>query len=210
MTWAYVAVGGGMIISSLISSNSAKNAAKSAAGAQTDAAQAGIDVQKDQFEQIKQLLAPYVGGGEAAFGAQGNLIGLGGDQAQQSAIANIQNGPEFAALTKQGENSILQNASATGGLRGGNTQAALAQFRPQLLAQLINQRFGQLGSLSQQGLAAGSAEAGFGSKISDNITNLMGQQGAAQAGSAIAQGKANQSLIGGILGGIGTGLGGLF
>lgn len=141
---------------------------------------------------------------------QGNLIGLNGDQAQQEAIANIQNGPEFKALNDTGQTAILQNASATGGLRGGNVQGALAQFSPQLLAKLIQQRFSQLGDLSQQGLVAGGAQAGFGSKISDNITKLLGEQGAAGAGQAIAGGKADSSMISGIGGAIGGLVGSIF
>ncbi|WP_449405980.1 hypothetical protein [Massilia phosphatilytica] len=36
--------------------------------------------------------------------------------------------PRFQALQQQGNDAILANASATGGLRGGNVQGALGQF----------------------------------------------------------------------------------
>ncbi|WP_221175245.1 hypothetical protein, partial [Staphylococcus aureus] len=79
------------------------------------------------------------------------LTALGQNAAQQTAIGNINNSAEMQTYLQQGENAILQNASATGGLRGGNTQAALAQFRPQLLNQLINQRYQNYAGLTALG-----------------------------------------------------------
>ena len=128
----------------------------------------------------------------------------------------------------------MQGASATGGLRGGNIQGALAQFEPQLLSQLINQQYGRLGGLAATGgtvaqnLASGglsatgelarigqASAAGVGtagSQTGANIANLLGQQGAAMAGADIAQGRAFGSIPSGIAGGLGIfrGLGGTF
>ncbi len=56
-----------------------------------------------------------------------------GMEAQQGAISGLEGSPIFQALARQGEDAILQNASATGGLRGGNVQGALGQFRPAAL-----------------------------------------------------------------------------
>jgi hypothetical protein len=102
------------------------------------------------------------------------------------------------AYMEQGENAILQNASATGGLRGGNVQAALAKFRPQLLNQLIQQRFQNLGGITSigQNAAAGTGNAGMNS--ANQITNLLQQQGAAQAGAALASGNAQAQAWGGV------------
>jgi hypothetical protein len=92
------------------------------------------------------------------------------------------------ALIQQGENAILQNASATGGLRGGNVQAALAQFRPQVLSQMIGQQYQRLGGLSQMGQASAAGQASAGLQSAGAIGNLLAQQGAARAGGQIAQG----------------------
>lgn len=195
----------GRAIGQLTGASDAAKGAERAAQTQSDAANRGIEEQRRQFDALVQLMQPYVTGGTEALGAQRNLIGLGGADAQQQAIAGIQGSPQFAALQQQGENSILQNASATGGLRGGNTQAALAQFSPQLLTQLIDQQYQRLGGLSSLGQASAAGQASAGQQMGGNVANLLQQQGAAIAGGQIARGNVAQQ-------GIGTGLklGGMF
>lgn len=188
------AIGG--IVGGITGTNAAASGAQDAANTQSGAAQAGIDEQKRQFDKLVALMAPYVTAGNQAIGAQGNLLGLGGAAKQQAAIAGIENSPYFQATAKQGEDAILQNASATGGLRGGNTQGALAQFRPQLLNQLVQQQYSNLGGLTQIGQASASGQASAGVNTGSNISNLLGQQGQAIAGGQIAQGNAQQNAFG--------------
>jgi hypothetical protein len=115
-----------------------------------------------QAIELEEKFKPYTEAGALALQEQQALMGLSGDEAQQTAIDKIQASPEFGAMTQQGESAILANASATGGLRGGNTQAALSQFRPQVLNSLINQRMGQLGGLVGIGQ---SSTAGVGNAV---------------------------------------------
>lgn len=173
-------------------------AADRAADAQVASSNEAIALQREQFEAIQELLAPYIEAGSGALGAQQDLLGLSGPEAQQAAIAQIQNSPQFSALVAQGEEGILQNAAATGGLRGGNTQGALAQFRPQVLNQLINQRFGQLGGLAQMGQNSAVGQGSFGQNMAGQVTNLIGQRGAAQAGEYLADAQAINTGIGGL------------
>jgi len=180
-----------------LSSKSQTKAADKASAAQTQSAEMGIEEQRRQFDAIQKLLSPYVNAGNSALGAQQNLLGLGGPAAQQAAIGAIEDSPQFAALTQQGEEVILANASATGGLRGGNVQAAMMQFRPQVLAQLINDRYAQLGGLAGLGQNAENAAAGVGNagmQTGNNVTQLLGQQGAASAGAALLAGKAQSQF----------------
>lgn len=200
------AVVGSAVVGGVMSSQAQKSAANSAADAQSEAGDAQIAESRRQFDAIQNLLRPYTQAGEGAVLGQRNLIGLGGAEAQQQAIQSILQGPQMQALQQQGENSILQNASATGGLRGGNTQAALAQFRPQLLNSLINQQFQNLGSLTSVGQNAAAGVGNAGMQSSQQIQNALGQQGAAQAGAALAGGQANADLWGGI-GSMGSTLG---
>ena len=185
------------------SANQQKKAAKSASEAQTQSTDMGIAEQQRQFDAVQKLLEPYVGAGSSAVTAQQNLIGLGGNAEQQKAIDALKNSAQFGELTRQGENSILQNASATGGLRGGNVQASLAQFRPQLLSQMIEQQYGRLGGIAQLGQASAAGQASAGLQTGSNIANLYGQQGAAQAGQALANGQANANFASGIAGNVG-------
>lgn len=198
MTWGMVAVAGSTVVGGYMASKAASSAANKAAGAQGAAADAQIAESQRQFDAIQELLKPYTQAGTGALAQQQALLGLGGPNAQQEAISAVASGPQMQALTQQGENAILQNASATGGLRGGNLQGALAQFRPQMLSQLLQQQYGNLGGLVGigQNAAAGVGNAGMNS--SNQIINALGQQGSAQAGAALAQGQANANLWGGI------------
>ena len=210
MSWVAAAVAGGTIVGGYLSSKSQKDAANTAANAQSEASQAGIDEQRRQFDQIQQLLSPYVTAGNGALAGQQNLLGLNGNDAQQAAINGIQASPQFTALQQQGNNAILANASATGGLRGGNVQGALAQFSPALLSQLIQQQYSNLGGLTSIGQNAAAGVGNAGLQTGNNITNLLGQQGSAQAGAALAAGKANSQFVNSLTGAFGTFMGSKF
>lgn len=205
-------VAGASLIGGIASANSQRSAANQAKDAQVQSADKGIVEQQRQFDAIQKLLAPYVTAGTGALTGQQNLAGLNGDPAQASAIAALQGSPQFTSMLQQGENSILANASATGGLRGGNTQAALAQFSPALLAATINDQYGKLGNISSMGLGAATQTGNFGQAATNNVTQLLQQQGAAQAGGYLAQGKAQAGYANAITGALGSymGLGGKF
>jgi hypothetical protein len=194
-------------------SSAAKSAAGTAAGAQERSAELGIEEQRRQFDEVTKLLSPYVTAGQAAlpgyapfqqagaraFEQQQALTGLLGPEAQRQAVSQLEQSPEMQAMVRQGEEALLQRASATGGLRGGNIQAALAQFRPQMLSRQIETQLGRLGGLSATGLgvtgelaslgqAAATRQAAAGGATGTAIAGLLGQQGAARAGAALAGG----------------------
>lgn len=172
------------------------SAAKKAAGATTQSAQAAIDEQRRQFDAIQALMKPFVETGTSALSRQAALLGLGGADAQRAAISALEQGPEFAALTQQGESALMQSAAATGGLRGGNIQAALAQFRPQVLSGLIKQQYDRLGGLATAGQNAAGNLGTAGSTMAANVGNLYGNIGQAQGGAALATGNAFGNLFG--------------
>jgi hypothetical protein len=198
--------------STLISGRAQADAASSAAAAQAGSAQAGIEEQRRQFDAIQKLLAPYVSAGKPALEAQQAFLGLKGPEAERAAIERIRGGETFQALASQGEEALLQRASATGGLRGGNIQGALAQFRPALLSSLIDQQYGRLGGMTALGQQSAAGVGTAGMSTGANVANLLGQQGAAIAGGDIAQGRAFGAIPSGIAGGLGIyrGLGGTF
>ena len=214
---------------SVLSGAKGSSAAKSAAATQAKSQGQAIDEQRRQFDAIRELLKPYteagrpdltqpyVQAGPSALQGMQGLAGLRGAGEQQAAINQIQQGAQFQELARQGEQGILQNASATGGLRGGNVQAALAQFRPALLNQLIESQYGKLagltslGSTSAQNLlgigqssAAGTAAAG--QQSAQNIGNLMVGQGQALAAGQIGAANAYAQGLSGVSGAIGGGV----
>lgn len=180
-------------------SNEAARAGVRAGEIQAGMAQAGISEQRRQFDKLLELMSPYLGAGTQALGQQKALLGLSGQEEQAQAIQALEQSPLFSSLVSQGENAMRQNASATGGLRGGNFQAALAQFRPNLLSQVIEQQYGRLGGLTGAGFgAAGNAGQGA-MNLGGNVANLLQQQGAAQAGGALAAGGTRQAQFGNLM-----------
>jgi len=171
-----------------------------AAQIQAGASDQAIAEQRRQFDTLIELMSPYVTSGNQAIGQQGALIGLGGQQAQQDAISQLEQSPMFTSLLRQGENAMLQNASATGGLRGGNTQSALMQFRPDLLAQVINDQYSKLGGLTQIGQASAAGQASAGMQNASNIGALLADRGAALAGGQLAKGSVARNTFGDLLG----------
>jgi len=225
------AVIGGAVVGGVMTSSATKSAAKTASAAQERAAQMGTDAQLQMFNQTKKLLAPYVeaGGpamqemmyyaepGKVAFERQQAIAGLLGPEAQQQAVSQIENDPLFQAKVRQGEEAMLQNAAATGGLRGGNLQGALAQFRPAMLSQEIENAYSKLGgfstlgqatqeNLAKMGQASAAGQAATGMQTASNVANLYGNAGAAQAQAALAAGQANANAWGNV-GGAVTSLG---
>lgn len=176
-------VGGSQLVGGAIQSR----AAGKAAGQQVQAAEAGIEEQRRQFDRLQELLAPYVQAGQPALQAQQALLGLGGPEAQQEAIAGLESSPMFQALARQGEEAMLQQASATGGLRGGNIQAALAQFRPQMLARAIEEQYGRLGGMTALGQQSAAGVGAAGMQTGQAVAGLLGQQGAARAGGTMGR-----------------------
>jgi hypothetical protein len=205
---AGIAVGGATLVSGYMQGE----AAQDAAAIQGQASEAGIQEQRRQFNKVQELLKPYTEAGVPALEAQQAFLGLKGPEAERAAIERIRGGETFQALQQQGENALLQTASATGGLRGGNLQGALAQFRPALLSSLIDQQYGRLGGLTTLGQNAAAGTGAAAQTMGTNVTNLLGQQGAAAAGAEIAQGKAFGAIPSAISGGLGlfSGLGGKF
>jgi hypothetical protein len=173
------------------------DAAGDASQAQQSASGRSIDSRNASLGQVRELLQPWITTGTQANSGQADLIGLNGAGPQQIALDALRMGPEFSSLKSVGETAILQNASATGGLRGGNVQSALAQYDQSLLTSLINQQYARLGGLSSQGLNAAS---GFGNAtmataggVSEDINNA----GAAEAGGVMGVAK---GLLGGVNG----------
>jgi len=202
-TWAGIGAVGSIGVGLVNGANSA-DAAQDANATVQQSNQAAIAEQRRQFDAVQQLLAPFQSAGTGALTGQQNLLGLNGTGAQQQAYSEIQNSPAFQALQKSGETSILQNASATGGLRGGNTQSALAQFSPQLLSQMIEQQYSRLGGLTSIGQNAAAGVGNAGMQTGNNISTLLGASGSSGAASILAQARAENSGLSGISSGIGS------
>jgi hypothetical protein len=186
--------------------------------------QQAVEEQRKQYEQFQKLLAPYIESGTQAltgFGTyqgaglgaiptlqryaaagvpaleeQQAIAGLLGPERQAQAIAKIEQGAGYQAQVKAGEKAILQGASATGGLRGGNVQLALGQYRPALLQQAIENQYSRLGGLTALGgtVARDLATSGQGA------TEFLTRSGQAAATGTAAGGERSATAIGNLYG----------
>lgn len=200
--WGLIGAGAGLIGSILGSRKQAK-AAEQASQAQQDLTRESIDEQRRQFDHIQNLLNPYVQAGNTALGQQSDLMGLNGVQNQQTAIDNLNNSPFLQSAYRQAENAILQNASATGGLRGGNIQSALADNRMNMLHQAYQGQLQNLGNAVSIGQNAAAGVGNAGANFANNVGSLNQNLGQALAGGLLAKGQAGAGIWN-TIGGLGT------
>lgn len=184
-------VGGTSLASSAVGSKAAKGAGQ----LQYDASMAGVEETRAAREEMRGLLEPYVSAGGPALQAQMAALGLSGPEAQQAYVAQQEQSPAFQALARQQEEALLQNASATGGLRGGNVQGALAQFRPALLNQFLEQQYGRLGGMTSLGQQSAAGVGTAGMQSAGSIADLLAQGGAAKAGAKLGAANAWQQSL---------------
>jgi hypothetical protein len=118
---------------------------------------------------------------------------------QQQAIDALKNSPLYKSLYFNGEQALLANASATGGLRGGNLETGLAQFGANTLADVYQNQIANLSNLSGLGANTGGVLGQLGGSTSSNISSLLQSLGAEQAGGITG----SSALLGG---GINSGL----
>lgn len=189
----------GSIVGGITGAKQQAKAAEAASEIQGQAADTAIQEQRRQFDMLTDLLRPYVEAGQPALQRQQALIGLRGAPEQQTAISSLEQSPFFQSAVRQGEEALLQRASATGGLRGGNIQAALAQFRPQMLESQIAQQYERLGGLTSLGQSSAAGQASAGMQTAGAIGNLLAQQGQALAGGRLAAGSVPRQAFGDIL-----------
>lgn len=184
-------VGGTQLLGGVMQADAAGDAAAIQAGAAGE----GVAEQRRQFDALQALLKPYTEAGLPALAQQQALLGLGTPEEERAAIERISGGAGFQEQVRQGEEALLQRASATGGLRGGNIQAALAQFRPALLNQAIEQQYGRLGGMTTLGQRSAAGVGAAGMETGTNVANLLAQQGAARAGGELGEAKAYGQLL---------------
>lgn len=178
-------------VSGIFGGNAQKKASAYATKEQVAAAQRGIDETRRQFDVTRADYAPYLTAGTQALSGISGLIGLGGGDAQTAALDALEKSPMFQSVVRNGEEAVLQNAAATGGLRGGNTQRGLADFRSDAFLDTIRQQLSALGGVAGMGMGATDSVSGFGAQASNNVVNLLGQQGAARAGNHLLRGGVN-------------------
>lgn len=188
-------IGGG---AALAASSNASDAATQAANTQAAANQAAINEQRRQFDINQQNLAPWLAAGKAALGQQGDLLGLNGTATQQSSINALQASPLYQSLFRNGQDAVLNNAAATGGLRGGNANRSLYNLGQDTLSSVIQNQLANLGAVAGSGQGSANSLNSSGSASASAIANLLSQTGAAQGSGILSSAAAGNSGLTGV------------
>lgn len=200
------AIGGG--VSALLGGNSNKGAVSGANAAQQAAiAQAIQGFNANQATDTANF-NPWIHGGQSAFGNELDLLGTNGNGPQGSAIDALKASPLYQSLFHNGQDTVLNNLSATGGLRGGNATGSLYNLGTDTLAQTIQQQIANLSGASGQGLNAAGQLGQFGQQNTSSIADLLLGAGKANAGSILGQQAVDNntdSQLGKLFGGAGIG-----
>lgn len=225
MPWGYAAIAAATVGGALISSSASKSAAKTEATASNQASTQELDM----FNQTQANEAPFVAAGGNALPALQSGVGIGPGgtgtgplNAQYPNMApftlsDFQTSPGYQFQVQEGENAILNNRSALGGVNSGNTLKALTSYGEGVANQDYwnaynayvnnyqqgyanytnnqNQKFGQLQTLAGSGQNAaanlGALSANTGAAIGNNIIGA----GNASAAGTVASGNAINSGV---------------
>lgn len=187
-----------------ITGRTAAKAASEASGVQADYLNRALDYLMQQEQAPSQFR-------ELALQRQAGLAGLeggiGGQFAgfdQQQLIDDALQSPLYKAILgtqDAGEEAILRNASATGGLRSGNVQDALAENAQQIQQNALLQSFNQ--QLQQRQYGDAQLQQALGvltgtPSLSPQIAGTLGGIGQTQAQGITAGAQAQQAGLGNI------------
>jgi hypothetical protein len=173
----------------------AQAAAEEAARVQSQAAVSAVPIQQQAFLGAQQNIQPFVGVGQAALGSRAALAGLGGQAGQEAAFAQIAESPGQRFIRDRQQRALLRNASAIGGLGGGNIRTALQEQAAGFAAQDIGAQRQELAQLSGGGLQAAGTLGGLGAATAGNIADLTQAEAAARATGILGSQQAQASGV---------------
>lgn len=178
-------------IGGIIGGGKQKKAAKKAAELQYDAAMKGVAETARQFDLTRADFAPEQQAGNDALAKMRALLGLDGAEGQQAEIDALRGSPLYQSLYRNGEEATLANASATGGLRGGNAQHSLYNLGEDTLSSVIASQLSNYGGLVGVGVGADGAVGNFGANAVAQQNELRNQGAGAKAQYQLVKGGIN-------------------
>lgn len=186
-----------LVVSPLLSTAASLYAADKAADATDKASKEKLQSQTDTLDYLKGIDKLPMEYRDKALTQLGAAYGLGTPEEQKAFMTNIKNTPMYQSIMSGqslGEESILRNASATGGLRSGNTNDALYRYNTQLNNQALTAGLQGLTGMAQLPLNT------------TNIANTMTGMGDTRAAGITGAATAQQAGIQGVTNAIGTGV----
>ena len=175
---AIAAIGGALIQAS---------AAKKAAKAQKAAADKDIAFQTETRDIIRNDLAQYRTGGEAAQKAYDYELGLG---AMPDGYQGYTKTPGYDFRLKQGQDSLQSSAAARGGLNSGAAMRDLLKYGQDYGSNEYGNYLSRLGGRADAGMGAAQMSGQASQQAAAGVSNAYGNIGNAQAAGAIGSANA--------------------
>lgn len=153
---------------------------------------------REMFDKQMAMQQPFTDAGASALPGLQSLVNQPRQQFSFDSNAYFRS-PEYLDMQQQAEAAVLRNASATGGLRSGNSNVALATINPQLLQQGRANAMGEF-SLNQAGLTdeynRRMGLVGVGQGSTNLMTSQAGQLGTNLANNSLTRGQAMSDKYG--------------
>lgn len=170
------------LVSSIVNAFSSQSAAK----AQKRAADAANNTIKEQYEQTRTDLAPYRELGGTALGQYGNLLGLGGKDGYDKALAGYTESPFLSTLINRTQKGVDASSAARGGLFSGATAQAIGDRTSQLYLGDFNNYLSKMGGLAETGQNSAAQTGQFGANAAAQRGQYFTDRGNANANSIMA------------------------
>lgn len=171
------------------------------AGAQAEATQKGIDLQREMWQTNMNNLAPFT---PLAQQYIQQLQGLSTPQGQQSALNDYYGSQQYKDMAGQLRYQALNSAEATGGLGSTATTNSLATIAPTLGQNWLSGQMNNYQNLANIGLGALTGQSTAGQSYANNVGQLYQQQANASAARA-NQPSTGQKMLGGAASGAAMG-----
>lgn len=195
-------VGGAMLGSAYLSSQAAGKAGQQYA----DAANRGMDYNREMFNLVNEQNAPYRTLGEKGATIYGQMLDSGYLTANPSMDDLTRLMPNYQFGLKQGMGQFNAQANAAGGLIGGNAIQGGQQFAQDYAGNSLMNAFNayqanrsnvasNVGAATGFGLNANQIGAGAATGAASNASNLLSSIGNAQASATMAQSNAYTSQL---------------
>lgn len=178
-------------------------ASRSAANTQAAAADRAAELQRQQYEQQRQDLAPWRAAGETAL----NKLAAASDY-QKFGMNQFQQDPGYAFRLSEGQKALDRSAAARGGLISGGALKAAQRYGQEMGSQEYQNAFNRYQTERNAMLNPLQSLAGVG----QTATSQLGQAGQNYAtgagnlitGGAAAQGAGQVGMANAFTGGLGT------
>tara|TARA_R110000868_G_C10972546_1_gene770341 strand:- start:4873 stop:5709 length:837 start_codon:yes stop_codon:yes gene_type:complete len=170
------------------------SAAEDAAKIQSESSEKGVAEQRRQFDVTQETLRPAIEAGTQALSRQQALLGFGSPEEQSSAMSDFNESPAQQFIRQRQEKALLANASATGGLGGGNIQTALQEQAANIAGAQYGEYYNRLAGLSGTGQQAASTQGQLGANMAANVQQGYNASGQAQASGILGAQQANAGL----------------